>query len=194
MTFKDQFYYGRHPWAGADVLATQYLSQHVESSMPVTLALCAFTDPNASAVSRPSSDENFRLLTQVLRQNLVQLSGAGCPPILYSAGPRYLYLYFCVSSLPHLFFFLTVVEDPDCRMWNISKYQCLVTSDWVGMWGGWRGGSELVAVTKRGAGLNAAWYWTQTPREKQPDCNELDLHCTAHCRTRLSPTLSKASP
>lgn len=43
---------------GDDVLATQYLSQHVESSMPVMLALCAFTDPNASTVSRPSSDEN----------------------------------------------------------------------------------------------------------------------------------------
>lgn len=117
---------------GGDVLANQYLSQHVESPTPVTLALCAFTDPNASAVSRPSSDENFRLLTQVLRQDLVQLMGASCTPILYSAGPRYLYLYFCVSSLPHLFI-LTVVEDPDSRMWNISKYQCLVMSDWVGM-------------------------------------------------------------
>lgn len=58
-----------HEGGWADVLATQYLSQHVESSTPVTLALCTFTDPNASAVSGPSSDENFRLLTQVLRQN-----------------------------------------------------------------------------------------------------------------------------
>lgn len=48
--------------------------------LPVTLALCTFTDPNASAVSGLSSDENFRPLTQVLRQNVRTIVGSQLHP------------------------------------------------------------------------------------------------------------------
>lgn len=101
------------------------------SSLPVTLALCTFTYPHASAASGPSRGGSFRMLSQVLRQNLVQSAGASCSQMFYSAGPRDLCSCFRVSSSPHVFV-LTAVEDPDGRMWNISKYQCLVMSDWGG--------------------------------------------------------------
>lgn len=64
------------------------------------LALSTFTFPIASAVSRLLSEEIFVMLTQVLRKTGGMVGSQLYPRYVTRLARVYLYVYFCVSSLP----------------------------------------------------------------------------------------------